>query len=148
MVMCPEQQQNANWSQVEIEIWIVKGRNLPRTNSTKCETQNIFPKKQQNEHTPGVCYLPVFEFESWCLSLSQKPWQMLRFWRRMLYFSVAEITFFVVEQLLNSWSNWDIASGFPLRTDTSQLLLTEYLLWKFAAFELLCCQVDWTKEQL
>ena len=52
MVMCPEQQQNANWNQVEIEIWIVKGRNLPRTNSTKCETQNIFPKKQQNEHTP------------------------------------------------------------------------------------------------
>ena len=52
MVMCPEQQQNANWNQVEIEIWIVKGRNLPRTNSTKCETQNIFAKKQQNEHTP------------------------------------------------------------------------------------------------
>ena len=53
MVMCPKQKQNANWSQVEIEILIVKGRNLPRTNSTKCETQIIFAKKQQNEHTPG-----------------------------------------------------------------------------------------------
>ena len=52
MVMCPKQKQNANWSQVEIEILILKGRNLPRTNSTKSETQNIFPKKQQNEHTP------------------------------------------------------------------------------------------------
>ena len=52
MVMCPKQKQNANWSQVEIEILIVKGRNLPRTNSTKSETQIIFAKKQQNEHTP------------------------------------------------------------------------------------------------
>ena len=50
--MCPKQQQNANWNQVEIEILIVKGRNLPRTNSTKSETQIIFAKKQQNEHTP------------------------------------------------------------------------------------------------
>ena len=54
MVMCPKQQQNANWSQVEIEKFIVKGRNLPRTNSTKSETQNILAKKQQNEHTPAV----------------------------------------------------------------------------------------------
>ena len=53
MVMCPKQQQNANWSQVEIENLIVKGRNLPRTNSTKSETQIIFAKKQENEHTPG-----------------------------------------------------------------------------------------------
>ena len=53
MVMCPKQKQTANWSQVEIEILIVKGRNLPRTNSTKSETQNIFAKKQENEHTPG-----------------------------------------------------------------------------------------------
>ena len=53
MVMCLKQQQNANWSQVEIEILIVKGRNLPRTNSTKSETQNIFAKKQQNKHTPA-----------------------------------------------------------------------------------------------
>ena len=52
IVMCPKQQQNANWNQVEIEILIVKGRNLPRTNSTKSETQIIFAKKQQNEHTP------------------------------------------------------------------------------------------------
>ena len=54
--MCPKQQQNANWSQVEIEILIVKGRNLPRTNSTKSETQIIFAKKQQNEHTPVQMY--------------------------------------------------------------------------------------------
>ena len=52
MVMCPKQQQIANWNQVEIENWIVRGRNLPRTNSTKSETQIIFAKKQQNEHTP------------------------------------------------------------------------------------------------
>ena len=51
--MCPKQQQNANWNQVEIEILIVRGRNLPRTNSTKCETQIIFAKNQENEHTPG-----------------------------------------------------------------------------------------------
>ena len=54
MVMCPKQQQNANWIQVEIEILIVRARNLPRTNSTKYETQIIFAKKQQNEHTPEV----------------------------------------------------------------------------------------------
>ena len=53
MVMCPKQKQNANWNQVEIENWIVRGRNLPRTNSTKCEIQIIFTKKQENEHTPG-----------------------------------------------------------------------------------------------
>ena len=52
MVMCPKQKQNANGNQVEIEILIVKGRNLPRTNSTKSEIQNIFAKKQENEHTP------------------------------------------------------------------------------------------------
>ena len=54
MVMCPKQKQNANWNQVEIENLILKGRNLPRTNSTKSETQNIFAKKQENEHTPGL----------------------------------------------------------------------------------------------
>ena len=52
--MCPKQEQNANWNQVEIEILILKGRDLPRTNSTKSETQNISAKKQQNEHTPGI----------------------------------------------------------------------------------------------
>ena len=52
MLMCPKQKQNANWIQVEIEKLIVTGRNLPRTNSTKCETQIIFAKKQENEHTP------------------------------------------------------------------------------------------------
>ena len=51
--MCPKQQQNANCIQVEIEKFIMRGRNLPRTNSTKSETQNIFAKKQENEHTPG-----------------------------------------------------------------------------------------------
>ena len=58
--MCPKQKQNANCSQVEIDNLIVRGRNLPSTNSTKCETQNIFGKKQQNEHTPG---LRRFEYE-------------------------------------------------------------------------------------
>ena len=29
----------------------MKGRNLPRTNYTKSETQNILAKKQLNEHT-------------------------------------------------------------------------------------------------
>ena len=52
IVMCPKQKQNANLSQVEIKKFIVWGRNLPRTNFTKSETQNIFAKKQQNENTP------------------------------------------------------------------------------------------------
>ena len=52
MLMCPKQKHNANLSQVEIEILIVKGINLPRTNSTKYESKNIFGKKQQNEQTP------------------------------------------------------------------------------------------------
>ena len=42
IVMCPKQEQNANLSQVEIENLIVRGRNLPRTNSTNSENQNIF----------------------------------------------------------------------------------------------------------
>ena len=32
---------------------MLKCENLPRTNSTKYETQNILVKFQQNEHTPG-----------------------------------------------------------------------------------------------
>ena len=52
MVMCPKQQQNANLIQVEIEILIMRGRNLPRTNSTKSETQIIFAIKRQNDNTP------------------------------------------------------------------------------------------------
>ena len=53
IVMCPKQKQNANWIQVEIKKLIVRGRNLPRTNCTKCESKNIFATKQQNEHTPA-----------------------------------------------------------------------------------------------
>ena len=53
IVMCPKKVQNANWIQVKIELLIVRGRNLPRTNSTKSETQIIFAKKQQNKHTPA-----------------------------------------------------------------------------------------------
>ena len=34
-------------------IAMLKCENLPRTNSTKYETQNILVKFQQNEHTPG-----------------------------------------------------------------------------------------------
>ena len=36
---------------------MLKYENIPRTNSTKYETQNILVKFQQNEHTPGrgVC---------------------------------------------------------------------------------------------
>ena len=59
MVMCPKQEQNANWNQVEIEILIVRGRNLPRTNSTKSETQIIFAKKQENKHTPVLTRPPA-----------------------------------------------------------------------------------------
>ena len=70
MVMCPKQQQNTNWSQVEIENLIVKGRNLPRTNSTKSETQIIFAKKQQNEHTPAsVSEKYVYKLDEICFSL-------------------------------------------------------------------------------
>ena len=32
---------------------MLKCESLPRTNWTKSETQNIFVKFQQNEHTPG-----------------------------------------------------------------------------------------------
>ena len=46
MVICPKQQQNANWSQVSIENLIVKGRNLPRTNSTKSGTNIYFFKRK------------------------------------------------------------------------------------------------------
>ena len=34
-------------------IAMLKCENLPRTNSTKYETQNILVKFQQNEYTPG-----------------------------------------------------------------------------------------------
>ena len=33
---------------------MLKCENLPRTNFTKYETQNILVKFQQNEHTPGA----------------------------------------------------------------------------------------------
>ena len=37
--------------------------NLPRTNSTKSETQNIFVKFQQNEHTPVLhFFIKYFAF--------------------------------------------------------------------------------------
>ena len=35
MVMCVKEQKNTNLSQVEIKNLIVRGRDLPRTNSTK-----------------------------------------------------------------------------------------------------------------
>ena len=38
----------------EYAIAMLKCENLPRTNSTKYETQNILVKFQQNEHTPGT----------------------------------------------------------------------------------------------
>ena len=57
MLMCPKQEQTANCSQVEIEILIVKGRNLPRTNSTKYELK-IFLKK--NSKTRGVLVFVKF----------------------------------------------------------------------------------------
>ena len=63
IVMCPKQKQNAKWSKVEIEMFIVRGRNLPRTNSTKSETQNIFGKKQQNEHTPAQNWALTYFFK-------------------------------------------------------------------------------------
>ena len=45
----------------------MKGRNLPRTNSTKYETKNIFGKKQQNEHTPPKNALTFSLKENKCL---------------------------------------------------------------------------------
>ena len=76
MVMCPKQQQNANWSQVEIEILIVKGRNLPRTSSTKYETQNIFAKKKQNEHTPEDKLHKIWNSKYFCKKTAKRahPW--------------------------------------------------------------------------
>ena len=35
-------------------VGMLKWENLPRTNSTKYETQNILVKFQQNEHTPEI----------------------------------------------------------------------------------------------
>ena len=58
--MCPKQEQNANLSPVEIEKFIVRGRNLPGKNSTKSENQNIFSIKQQNEHTPNMRVIAYF----------------------------------------------------------------------------------------
>ena len=64
MVMCPKQQQNANWSQVEIENLIVRGRNLPRTNCTKFETQNIFAKISKTNTAQNLA-LPYFFKRKW-----------------------------------------------------------------------------------
>ena len=64
MVMCPKQQQNANWSQVEIENLIVRGRNLPRTNCTKFETQNIFAKISKTNTAQNLA-LPCFFKRKW-----------------------------------------------------------------------------------
>ena len=41
---------------------MLKCENLPRTNSTKYETQNIFVKFQQNEHTPALDCAAVLYF--------------------------------------------------------------------------------------
>ena len=60
MVMCVKEQKNANLSQVEIENLTVRGRNLPRTNSTKSEIKNIFSKKQKNEHTLNMKVFAYF----------------------------------------------------------------------------------------
>ena len=38
---------------------MLKCENLPRTNSTKYETQNILVKFQQNEHTPDYVQLVI-----------------------------------------------------------------------------------------
>ena len=55
----------------EFRVWIgnynVKVWNLPRTNSTKYETQNILVKFQQNEHTP--------EFGVWIGNCNAKVWK-------------------------------------------------------------------------
>ena len=42
---------------------MLKCENLPRTNSTKYETQNILVKFQQNEHTPGL-HVQIFHLRS------------------------------------------------------------------------------------
>ena len=38
---------------------MLKCENLPRTNSEKSETQFVFAKIQENEHTPGLSSLKL-----------------------------------------------------------------------------------------
>ena len=46
MVMCPKEEQNANWSQVEIENLIVRAKNIPSTISTKSGAHIYFFKRK------------------------------------------------------------------------------------------------------
>ena len=114
MVMCPKQKQNANWSQVEIEMLIVKGRNLPRTNSTKSETQIIFAKKQQNEHTPDF-----FKQRRGDIYCDYNPWGvlvLLKFW----HFS---------SELTKSWSSG--ARKYWTQKLISNLTFSSFLLFVY-----------------
>ena len=52
MVMCPKQQQTQIEVKLKLKSWLWEEEIYRAQNSTKCETQNIFAKKQQNEHTP------------------------------------------------------------------------------------------------
>ena len=67
MLMCPKQKHNANLSQVEIEILIVKGINLPRTNSTKYESKNIFGKNSKTSRPHQKRVLTFSLKENKCL---------------------------------------------------------------------------------
>ena len=51
MVMCPKQEQNANSNKVQIEILIVKGRNLPRQTPQNLKLK-IFLQKTNKTTTP------------------------------------------------------------------------------------------------
>ena len=55
---------NLKWTHKNLSSGATECENLPRTNSTKCETQNIFVKSQQNEHTPALCDRNSVEFNS------------------------------------------------------------------------------------
>ena len=51
---------------------MLKCENLPRTNSTKYETQNILVKFQQNEHTPAQIVIVTVFIREKCPTVKQK----------------------------------------------------------------------------
>ena len=52
---------------------MLKCENLPRTNSTKYETQNILVKFQQNEHTPAYVKQIFMQCSNVCTFVKYHP---------------------------------------------------------------------------
>ena len=117
MVMCPKQKQNANWNQVEIENWIVRGRNLPRTNSTKCEIQIIFTKKQENEHTPDwkmPSHFSRFSSLSGPLGCARFPEILQNVSERQILWSLCSVVFHAFTLILPIQTSLSVAPELPV----------------------------------